>query len=111
PPPPPPPPQNVAPATLDAQRIAGEKRIFPDDFTKIEIQRSGKDKLVGSYKLCITADGNISTVNQLKSTGFQSYDSKIISTIRGEWRYRPFSVNGKAVAVCSVVTFIYTQPL
>lgn len=109
PPPPPAPPANVAPAALDANRIAGEKNIVPDDVTKTEIQRSGKDKLVGSFKVCITAEGNISAVNQLKSTGFAAYDSKIVNTIRGEWRYRPFVVNGKPAAVCTAVTFIYSQ--
>jgi periplasmic protein TonB len=109
PPPPPAPPANVAPTALDANRIAGEKNIVPDDVTKTEISRSGKDKLIGSYKLCITAEGNISAVNQLKSTGFVAYDQKITSTIRGEWRYRPFMVNGKATPVCTAVTFIYSQ--
>jgi protein TonB len=109
PPPPPAPPQNVAPTALDANRIAGEKNITPDDVTKTEISRSGKDKLVGSFKLCITAEGNINTVNQLKSTGFAAYDNKIVNTIRGEWRYRPFVVNGKPAAVCTAVTFIYSQ--
>lgn len=109
PPPPPAPPQTVAPTALDANRIAGEKNIVPDDMTKNEISRSGRDRLTGTYKLCITAEGNISSVTQLKSTTFQSYDSKIINTIRGEWRYRPFMVNGKATPVCTAVTFIYTQ--
>jgi len=109
PPPPPAPPQNVAPAALDALRIAGEKNIVPDDVTKTEISRSGKDRLVGSFKLCLTLDGNISQVTQLKSTGFSSYDSKIQNTIRGEWRYRPFTVNGKPTPVCTAVTFIYNQ--
>jgi protein TonB len=109
PPPPPAPPPNVAPTAAEAARIAGEKLIVPDDVTKTEISRSGKDKLIGSYKLCITADGNIKSVNQLKSTGFPAYDSKIQTTIRGEWRYRPFMVNGKAAEVCTAVTFIYSQ--
>src|SRR6185295_9809912 len=39
PPPPPAPPQNVPPTALDANRIAGEKNIVPDDVTKTEISR------------------------------------------------------------------------
>jgi protein TonB len=109
PPPPPAPPQNVAPQALDANRVSGEKNIVPDDVTKTEISRSGKDRLIGSYKVCISTEGNIAQVNQLKSTGFTSYDQKIVSTIRGEWRYRPFMVNGKAAPVCTAVTFIYSQ--
>lgn len=112
-PPPPPParlPPSVAPHELDANRIAGERNIAPDDLTRTEISRSGKDKLVGSYKLCINTEGNIASVSQLKSTGFVAYDQKIISTIRGEWRYRPFLANGQATAVCTAITFIYSQP-
>jgi protein TonB len=109
PPPPPAPPQNVAPQALEASRVSGEKNIVPDDVTKTEISRSGKDKLVGSFKLCITAEGNINTVTQLKSTSFPAYDQKIMNTIRGEWRYRAFTVNGKPTAVCTAVTFIYSQ--
>jgi protein TonB len=109
PPPPPAPPPNVTPNAVEALRVAGEKYITPDDVTKTEINRSGKDRLIGSYKLCLTAEGNISSVNQLKSTGFPAYDQKIQTTIRGEWRYRPFMVNGKATPVCTAVTFIYSQ--
>jgi protein TonB len=108
PPPPPAPPQNVPPTMLEGQRIAGNKMIVPNDVTKTEIQRSGKDKVVGSYKLCITVDGNIASINQLKSTGFGAYDAKIQAEMRA-WRYRPYMVNGKAVPVCTAVTFIYTQ--
>ncbi|MBC7976579.1 MAG: energy transducer TonB, partial [Myxococcales bacterium] len=102
-------PQNVAPTALDANRISGDKDIIPDDITKAEISRSGKEKLVATYKLCITIDGAISNVSQLASTGFPAYDTKILNTIRGKWRYRPFMVNGKAAAVCTAVRFIYSQ--
>lgn len=108
PPPPPAPPQNVPPTLLEGQRIAGDKNIVPNDVTKTEIQRSGKDKIVGSYKLCITVDGAISSINQLKSTGFAAYDAKIQGEMRN-WRYKPYLVNGKAVPVCTAVTFIYSQ--
>ena len=108
PPPPPAPPQNVPPTLLEGSRIAGDKNIVPNDVTKTEIQRSGKDKIVGSYKLCITVDGNVSTISQLKSTGFGAYDSKIQGEMHN-WRYRPYMVNGKAVPVCTAVTFIYSQ--
>src|SRR5947209_4094636 len=88
--PPPPPP----PTPLEGSRIAGEKMISPDDVTKTEIQRSGKDRVIGSFKLCLTIGGDISNVNMLKSTGFPAYDNKILSTIRGTWRYKPYNVNG-----------------
>ena len=109
PPPPPPPPQVVAPTMLEGSRISGEKMIVPDDVTKTEIQRSGKDRVLGSFKLCIDVSGNVTSVNMMKTTGFPSYDGKIQQKMRKEWRYRPYAVNGKAVPVCTAVTFIYSQ--
>lgn len=113
PPPPPaaPPPQpvNVAPPTLEASRIAGSKLIEPTDTTKLDIQRSGKSRLVGSFKLCLTAGGAVSTVAMLKSSGFPAYDQTIMTRIREEWRYRPFMINGTPAPVCTAVTFIYSQ--
>jgi protein TonB len=109
PPPPPAPPQNVPPTMLEGSRTAGDKNIVPDDVTKTEISRSGKDRIIGSFKLCLTVGGEIQSVNQLKSTGFPAYDQKILSTIKGSWRYKPYNVNGKAVPVCTAVTFIYSQ--
>jgi protein TonB len=109
PPPPPAPPQNVPPTLLEGSRIAGDKNIRPDDVTKTEIGRSGKDKVIGSYKLCISNAGAVTQVTQLKTTGFPSYDQKILTKMRSEWRYKPYMVNGKAVPVCTAVTFIYTQ--
>jgi len=110
PPPPGPPPQVVPPTVLEATRVTGDKNIEPDAVTKTEISRSGKEKLVGSFKLCIDTQGAVATVNQLKSTGFTAYDSKILREMK-QWSYKPYSVNGKAVPVCTAVTFIYSQPL
>ncbi len=54
PPPPPPPaaPQIIPPKLLEGSRIAGESQIIPDDNTKTEISRSGKDRVVGTFGLC-----------------------------------------------------------
>jgi len=114
PPPPPTPaapvaPSVVAPAALDANRIAGEKSIVPDSTTQDAIGRAGNEKLISSFKVCVTADGTIASVSQLKSSGFPAYDEKIQHTIRTEWRYKPFMVNGKATPVCTAFRFIYQQ--
>ena len=110
PPPPPPsaPPQNVPPTLLEGNRIAGNKVIVPDDKTKEAIAASQKDKIIGSFKMCVDPTGVVTTVSQLKSTGFPAYDSKIKSEMM-TWAYRPYMVNGKAVPVCTAVTFIYSQ--
>jgi periplasmic protein TonB len=103
-----PPPQIVAPTVLEAQRIAGEKNIYPDDVTKMEIQRSGKDKITAAFKLCITAEGGVSSVSLIKSSSFANYDAKIQREMR-QWRYRSVVVGGKPVPVCTSVTFVYSQ--
>ncbi len=102
-------PITVPPTTLENNRIGGTKTILPDDDTKAEIRSSGKDKVIGSYKLCVTVDGEVATVSQLKGTGFSAYDGKIIGEIKA-WRYMPYIYNGDPVPVCTAVTFIYTVP-
>jgi hypothetical protein len=108
PPPPPPAPQNVPPTSVEALRLAGDKLIVPDDKTKEAIQKAGKDKIVASYKLCLSSNGSVTTVTQLKSSGFPDYDAKIKAGIK-TWRYRPYVINGAPAPVCTAVTFIYAQ--
>jgi hypothetical protein len=100
-------PQNVPPTALENNRLAGSKTIVPDESTKDEIRAAGKDKVIGSYKLCITVDGEVSAVSQLKSTGFSSYDGKIISEMK-TWKYMPYIYGGNATPVCTAVTFIFS---
>jgi hypothetical protein len=99
----------VASVALDANRIAGDKNIVPDDSTQTEMRRRGVDKAIGAFKLCLTASGDIASVSMVKSTGFTDYDWKIQTTIRNKWRYKPFLVNGQAAAVCTAVRFVYSQ--
>lgn len=88
----------------------GMREILPDATTRAEIARSGKDRLVGSFKVCISADGKITAVNQLKSTGFPAYDQAIVSEVRASWSFRPFMVNGQPAPVCAAETFIFKVP-
>jgi hypothetical protein len=73
------------------------------------IGRAGADTLVSTYKICVTSEGAINTVTQIRSTGFPAYDEKIRSTIRHDWRYRPYVVNGKPTPVCTALRFAYSQ--
>ena len=103
------PPLTVPPTVLEGSRISGEKEILPDDATVKAIELAGQERLVGSVKLCLTAAGTIQSVAAIKSTGFVDYDRTIQNTIRSQWRYRPYEVDGKAVPVCTAVTFIYRR--
>jgi serine/threonine protein kinase len=102
-------PQLVAPTTLEANRIAGDKAIMPDSATMDAISHWGADKIVSAYKVCVTAAGTIDLVTQVKASGFPAYDEKIRTTIRQDWRYRPYVANGKAQAVCTTMRFVYSQ--
>ncbi len=101
-------PQLVAPTVLESYRVAGEKLIVPDDPTKVEISRSGKDKVIASFKICVNTKGGITSVALLKSSGFPDYDTKLATKMRA-WRYKPYAYEGRAVPVCTAITFIYTQ--
>ena len=90
---------------LEAQRISGTTQVQPPNDVNIKIRRSGKPA-IGTFKMCLTATGSVKSVRKLKSTGFPKYDSKLSRTMR-KWRYRPFKVNGRAVPVCTSVTFVY----
>ncbi|HEY5934675.1 MAG TPA: hypothetical protein VIU61_08570, partial [Kofleriaceae bacterium] len=103
------PPMNVAPTMLEGRRIAGDRNILPDDATKTEIQRSGKERVLGSWKMCIDERGEVTEVKVLKTTGFPAYDTKIETAIKA-WQYKPYLTPvGRAIPVCTAVTFIYSQ--
>ncbi len=108
PPPPPPPvsPQTVPPSQIEALRIAGSKTIVPNLDTRADIISAGKSRVVASYKLCLDDKGSVSTATALKSSGFPAYDRKINAEIR-QWIFKPYKLNGRAVPVCTAVTFTY----
>ena len=112
PPPPPPPPsggsENVAPVALEANRIAGDQLIVPDDKTKSAIAAANPGKLVASFKLCIDDTGAVIQVTLLKSSGFPDYDAKLARGIHG-WAYSPYMKDGQAKPVCTAATFVYSQ--
>ena len=101
-------PNNVPPTVLEAHRIAGDKLIMPDLATKAAIYAAGNPRLIGSFKLCITAGGAVASVKMLLSTGATAYDRKIEREIY-DWKYRPFTVDGEPTPVCSAVAFVYSQ--
>jgi serine/threonine-protein kinase len=96
--------QVVTPGSITL--VAGTKAVEPDDPTKQELQRAGKNTVVATYKLCLDAAGAPSSVTRLKSSGFDAYDAKIDRALHA-WKAKPYMVNGAAVAVCTAETFIY----
>jgi protein TonB len=110
PPPPPPPkplkPQTVAPQVLTGLRTSGETAIYPPNDVLQQMHRSGDLKTRASIKICIGVDGAVASVGLLRSTRYPAYDEALLAGAR-RWIYRPYTVNGRAVPACSVVTFQY----
>jgi hypothetical protein len=108
----PPPAGTDAPVMIALTRLhrtAGDKNIVPDDRTKIAIGRAGLRRLVGSFKMCIDTRGRVAVVVPLQPTGVESYDQKILRTIKTTWVFEPVLDGNQPVPVCSGVTFIYSQ--
>ncbi|MBA3394031.1 MAG: energy transducer TonB [Deltaproteobacteria bacterium] len=98
----------VSPELLKGRRTAGETAIAPAPRTRVALGRLGNPKLVGHFFLCIDEFGKVSSVITLQSTGSRSYDHQLATRMAG-WRYEPLTFDGKPLAVCTHMTFIYTQ--
>lgn len=91
---------------IEAQRIAGDPQIAAPDSVRAQMARAQQTQVQGHVKMCLDKDGQVTSARVLRSTGYPEYDARLTERMRG-WRYRPFQVNGAAVPVCSVVTFVY----
>ena len=93
---------------MEGRRIRGSRLITPDDRTKTAIRHAGGGRLIGTFRVCVDDQGTVESVLPLHSTGFASYDRKLLGNIQ-QWVYSPFLVDNQPVPVCIAVTFIYQQ--
>jgi hypothetical protein len=98
----------VPPKVLTALFRDGDRQPQPADVTKTEMHRDGRDQSSASFEVCLGASGNVASSRQLKSSGYPAYDSVLTNAIAG-WHYNPYTVDGRGIPVCSVVTFIYAM--
>lgn len=101
----------VPPPALEPYRRTGNFNIRPDEATRQQIASSAAvhndSHIVGQFRMCVDRNGDVSRVQIVQSTRFETYDQAIVAGMRG-WKYRPFVVDGKPAPVCSLVTFVYT---
>lgn len=102
-------PLNVAPTLLERNRLSGDKSIVPDEPTKEAIEKSGREKAIGAFKLCVGTDGKVTSVTMLRSTRYPAYDARIAAEMK-TWMYKPFEVDGTRTPVCTMMTFTFSQP-
>ena len=112
PPPPQPPvvvePTIIPPNILKGNRISGETAISPPDVVKTQMLRDDHHRVVGSFKVCVSEAGRVSSVSVIKPTTYPEYDQRLIAAMRA-WRYQPYMIAGRPVPVCSAVSFVYTM--
>ena len=99
-------PQFVPPPFFKGLRISGNEQIGAPEVVKTQILRDGKNKVVGTFRVCIGEGGEMSSLTLLKSTGYPLYDQVLQDGVR-TWKYKPYMVGKRPVKVCSMVTFIY----
>lgn len=108
------PPLTLPPTLLRGLRTSGETQIHPDDMTKTEIIRSGRTKVVASFRVCIGVHGQVSSMQLAKPSGFARYDSALTAGMR-DWTYKPYMLKDAKtgeehpIPVCGIVTFIYAM--
>jgi TonB family protein len=92
---------------VEKLRTSGETQIQPSDEVKIMMQHAGQSHLHVAFKVCLDTNGAVTSSSQMGSTGYSEYDQALAGAI-ATWKYRPYSVNGVAIAVCGPVTFNFT---
>jgi hypothetical protein len=98
----------VAPKELEALRAEGDPKIAPDAAEARLVERCNIARVVASFKLCIDPSGTPIVVELLRSSRLPAYDGKLI-TAMWTWRYKPYLLDGKAIEVCSAVTFVFAM--
>jgi periplasmic protein TonB len=96
----------VIPSVIRGMRISGETQIQPPENEKTALIRSGKPRANATAKVCVGPTGSVTSLSLYKSSGYAGWDAAIIGAMRN-WRYKPHLIDGRAVLVCGMVTFLY----
>jgi len=108
--------RQVPTAPLDPSRFAatylkhleGDPTIQPSDRLKTAIRQAGVTEVTGTFRYCIDENGDVDKVETFETTGIPSYDRQIIEALR-TWRFAAPHADGKPVAACSLLSFVYHQ--
>jgi serine/threonine-protein kinase len=98
-------PTNIAPTVFQGLRASGGA-IEPPEAAQTQMMRDEKTKVSAVIKVCIDANGAVTSSSAAKSSGYSAYDQRLIDGVKS-WRYRPYMVAGKATPACSAVVFAF----
>jgi hypothetical protein len=96
------------PSIALGKRVAGVSMITPDDRDKTIIQKARVSRVIAALHYCIDTAGRVDHVTLIRQTGLPDYDRKLVDSVR-RWVYKPYLDDGKPIAVCSSVHFVYSQ--
>jgi serine/threonine-protein kinase len=99
-------PRLIAPGVLKSLRVSGGDQIDAPDLVQAQMVRDEHKKTSATVKVCVGTGGEVSSASMLKSSGYPAFDERILNGVRA-FRYKSYTVEGRAVPVCSAVMFIY----
>ena len=53
-------------------------------------------------------DGDVDDIRVRQASGYPAYDDALQAAVEG-WKYRPYTVDGEAVRVCTQIRFLYRR--
>jgi len=92
----------VAPDVLRRLWVSGDTWLRPKPAIRMQMRRHGRTSTIWAVRLCLSPDGRVASARMLMSSRDDEFDAAILSAIRS-WRYRPYTLRGSAVPVCSAV--------
>jgi protein TonB len=90
------PPKLIDPEVAKAQRIGGEMPHYSE-----RARAAGVEGTVMA-KICVSPSGAVSSATLLR--GLPLLDETVLNAVR-DWRYKPFTVGGRAMPFCYVANF------
>jgi len=81
-------------------------KIKPSRAVTDEVDRVGAVPLPATVQFCVDDTGKVTLATTVARSGNDPWDQQLVDLVR-TWRFDPFVLQGKAVAVCSAEQFIY----
>jgi hypothetical protein len=98
---------SITPATLESLRASGDPNasLSADEVSRMVSVDDATPHQTMHLRVCLAEDGRVSTILPGSTTLYSWVTA--FSTIVRTWTFRPFTVGGKPMAVCSIIGFQY----
>jgi hypothetical protein len=96
--------RQIAPEALEDRRLTGTLAITPPDAERDRLRPGSR--WIASAQVCIDGGGEVERLALLRRSGLPGWDRRLCEEIQ-QWRYQPYQIEGRPVAACTAVTFVY----